>query len=347
MIDDLALGTQAVEKSFQVHPSRPAELAHSPCFQTPKCTIAEPHPASTLLRGGIIKRLRWAAIIVFIFICIPIPSPAETQEQGPGTAELSNLSAARKALAEAEKALQETEDKTPTATEAEIAKAKLDIGIAKLKLGVAEERARTVLVTIGASLPVKDSPVSQDKCYMARPLFGDLASLGLENWSVGTTIATSVVRYDFSSKKAALATGAGAGIAIRYYGKSLLGTREEAKRLGYTDETITTIRKRLPSYISDPKGEIFLPLSSIKPECRATTSDVGKERSQKLASSLFSITPIVYYSKQTTESDLSIQPAIMLGVLDDIISIGTGFNLTGQEKGKMFLLLSLGYGFKF
>lgn len=293
------------------------------------------------------KLHHWAAIIVFIFMCVPIPSPAETQGQGPGTAELSDLSAARKALTEAEKALLDAKAKTPAATEAEITKAKLDIDIAKLKLGAAEERARTVLGTIGSSLPVKDSPVSQDKCYMARPLFGDLASLGLENWSVGTTIATSVVRYDFSSKKAALATGAGAGIAIRYYGKSLLGTKEEAKRLGYTDETITTIQKHFPGYVSDAKDEISLPLSSIKPECRATTSDVGKERSQKLASSLFSITPIVYYSKQTTESDLNIQPAIMLGVLDDIISIGTGFNLTGQEKGKMFLLLSLGYGFKF
>lgn len=293
------------------------------------------------------KQTNWAAIIIFIFCCIPLPSLADAEGQGPDQAEFSDLSIARKAVADADKSLKDVEAKTPPATKAEIAEAKLYLEIAKVKLAAAEERARGVIDTIGASLPVKDTPVSRDKCYMSRPLFGDLSSLGLENWSVGTTIATSVVRYDFSSKKAALATGAGAGIAIRYYGKSLLGTKDEAKRLGYTDETIATIRKHFPSYVSDAKDEVSLPLSSIKPECRATTSDVGKERSQKLASSLFSITPIVYYSKQTTESDLNIQPAIMLGVLDDIISIGTGFNLTGQEKGKMFLLLSLGYGFKF
>lgn len=183
---------------------------------------------------------------------------------------------------------------------------------------------------------------------MARPLFGDLSSLGLENWSVGTTLATSVARYDFSSKKAALATGAGAGIAIRYYGRSYVGTREEAKAAGFTDETIDSIKKRYGKrYVDTETDEFYLPLSSVKPECRASTSDFGKERMDKLASAIFSITPIIYYSKQTTENDLNIQPAIMLSFLDDIVSIGTGFNLTGQEKGKMFLLMSLGYGFKF
>lgn len=285
------------------------------------------------------------SIVLFTFCCIPTVSVAETTRQEQNAEEFSDLSTARKALAEAEQSLNSLVNSR--ATDAEIAQVRLNRDIAKVKVAAAEERARKVIDTIGASLPAKDTPASKDKCYMSRPLFGDLSPLGLENWSVGTTIATSVVRYDFSSKKAALATGAGAGIAIRYYGKSLLGTKDEAKRLGYTDETIATIRNHFPGYVSDAKDEVSLPLSSIKPECRATTSDIGKERSQKLASSLFSITPIVYYSKQTTESDLNIQPAIMLGVLDDIISIGTGFNLTGQEKGKMFLLLSLGYGFKF
>ena len=158
------------------------------------------------------------------------------------------------------------------------------------------------------------------------------------------------MRYDFSSKKAALATGAGAGIAIRYYGRSYIGTRKEAKEAkeGFSDETIDSIKKRYGKrYVNDETEEFYLPLSSIKPECRASTSDFGQERKDKLAASIFSITPIVYYSKQTTENDLNLQPAIMIGVLDDIISFGTGFNLTGQEKGKMFLLMSLGYGFKF
>jgi hypothetical protein len=37
----------------------------------------------------------------------------------------------------------------------------------------------------------------------------------------------------------------------------------------------------------------------------------------------------------------------MLGFFDDIINIGTGFNLTGNngEVGDVFLLMSLGAGF--
>ncbi|MDO8355115.1 MAG: hypothetical protein Q7U76_01830 [Nitrospirota bacterium] len=184
-------------------------------------------------------------------------------------------------------------------------------------------------------------------CYQPRPLFGDLSSLGLENWSVGTTLATSVARFDFSSKKAALATGAGAGIAFRYYGKTYLGNKSEAAKYDFDSAKLKSINTHYGNTYADDSDEVYVPLSSIKPECRATTADIGKERADKLASSIFSITPIVYYSKQTTENDLSIQPALMIGFLDDIISIGTGFNLTGQEKGKMFLLMSLGYGFKF
>jgi len=185
-------------------------------------------------------------------------------------------------------------------------------------------------------------------CYQARPLFGDLASLGLENWSVGTTLATSVVRYDFSSKKAALATGAGAGIAIRYYGKTFLGSKGDADKQGFDSNAREIIHEQYGNGYAHPnKKGVDVPLASISPECRASTADIGKARTEKLASSIFSITPIIYYSKQTTDTDLNIQPALMIGFLDDIISIGTGFNLTGQEKGKMFLLMSLGYGFKF
>lgn len=200
--------------------------------------------------------------------------------------------------------------------------------------------------------PNASSPKSEatKTCYLSRPLFGDLAPLGLENWSVGTTLATSVVRYDFSNKKASkvsLATGAGAGIAIRYYGKTYLGSEDDAKKAGFDKKEFDLIKKRYGNDYGDPSIGIEVPLASIAPGCRASTADIGKERTEKLASAIFSITPMVFYSKQTTDTDLNIQPALMVGFLDDIISVGTGFNLAGQERGKMFLLLSLGYGFKF
>jgi hypothetical protein len=284
-------------------------------------------------------------VFALTLFCVSVPAFAETE--GPGIAEVKELQAAQKSVADATKAWEDAKAKKPSSPN-EIAQTKMQLDIQKLRLAAAQEKVRPVLSELAASVPAKDTPVSKEKCYMARPLFGDLAPLGLENWSVGITLATSVVRYDFSSKKAALATGAGAGIAIRYYGRSYLGTRDETKVAGFTDETIESIKKRYGKrYVNDETDEVYLPLSSVKPECRASTSDFGQERKDKLAASIFSLTPIVYYSKQTTENDLNLQPAIMLGFLDDIISIGTGFNLTGQEKGKMFLLMSLGYGFKF
>lgn len=205
----------------------------------------------------------------------------------------------------------------------------------------------------GGTQNLNNKDTTNNSCYQARPLLGDLAPLGLENWSVGTTIATSVVRYDFSSKKAALATGAGAGIAIRYYGKTFLGDKRDQdgdlKRKRFSPEALELIKEQYGNTygMRENKNGVTVPLASIAPECRANSSDIGKARTEKLASSLFSIIPIVYYSKQTADTDLNVQPALMVGFLDDIVSIGTGFNLTGQEKGKMFLLLSLGYGFKF
>ncbi|TLY30299.1 MAG: hypothetical protein E6K63_02265 [Nitrospirae bacterium] len=192
----------------------------------------------------------------------------------------------------------------------------------------------------GASTQEED--ISRAKCLMARPLFGDLEFLGswFQNWSTGVTVSAQAIKYTFGTKKASSNTSAGAGIAFRYYGNSPIGDEQEAKRLGFTDQDLQRMDK-------DKRGMYTLPIYKIKPECRATTSDIGRERTKKLAGSIFSITPTVYYSKQENVDDLSIQPALLVGFLDDIISVGPGFNLTGPEKGKVFMVLSLGYGFKF
>lgn len=51
-------------------------------------------------------------------------------------------------------------------------------------------------------------------------------------------------------------------------------------------------------------------------------------------------------SKVEATNDLSVQPAIQVSFLRDLLTVGTGFNLTGTDKGHAFLLLSLGWGFK-
>ena len=179
---------------------------------------------------------------------------------------------------------------------------------------------------------------------MARPAFGDLG----DNWSVGIATSIQAVKYTFGTKQASSAASAGAGVAFRYYGKSNLGTEKAAKSLGFTDEDLVAIKELDNGSYYDKGTKVYsLPVNKISTACRATTVDIGKDRTEKLASSIFSLTPTVFYVKQANESELSLQPAFLVGFFDDIISIGPGFNLTGAEKGKVFFVLSLGYGFKF
>jgi hypothetical protein len=134
----------------------------------------------------------------------------------------------------------------------------------------------------------------------------------------GPTASVQAVRYDFALKKAALSTGVGAGVSARIYNNVNI------------------------------KGDGSFEFNNIKTECRRTTFDIGRGKdpgNPKIVGPTISITPIVYYSKTET-SDFTLQPAVQLGFLEELINIGVGFNLTGQNQGHVFVLLSLGYGFR-
>ncbi len=194
-------------------------------------------------------------------------------------------------------------------------------------------------------LKEEEKGISSEKCLMQRPLFGDLVSLGksFQNWSAGVTVSTQAIKYTFGAEKVSSNTSGGVGVAFRYYGHSPVGDEAETRRLGYDPKDLDVAN----GYGSGNKDYYQLPIYRIKPECRATTSDFGKERKEKLASSIFSIIPTVYATKPDSVNDIVVQPALLIGFFDDIISVGPGFSLTGPEKGKVFLVLSLGYGFKF
>ena len=274
---------------------------------------------------------------IVVMLCATLSAFAA---EGPGLAELTELKNAQEAVAAASQILADLKKSTPP-DRAAIVKAEQDLLGKKAILAAVQEQVRPVITALLGSLPAKDSPISKDKCLMARPLFGDIEFLGMNNWSVGTAVSTQLVRYNFSTKKTSMNTSVGAGISLRYYGDSPVGNAAEAKRLGFTDQDISEMRHE------DGKDYYKLPVYKISPACRATTSDFGKERKEKLASSIISITPTLYASKQENSQDVSVQPAILLGFLDDIINIGTGFNLSGPETGKVFLVFSLGYGFQF
>lgn len=144
---------------------------------------------------------------------------------------------------------------------------------------------------------------------------------GAGNWSVGPSISTQLVKYDLAKKQAGFNTSVGAGASFRYY-KDI----EIRDSNGRTVDTVT--------------------VSQVKSECRQTSYGARKSY---LAAPFISITPTLYVTKPTNEGDLSVQPALLVGFFEDILNFGVGWNLTGPpgEKGNVFLLMSIGYGFSF
>ena len=159
-------------------------------------------------------------------------------------------------------------------------------------------------------------------------LNGDFQSIhsffGLSGqWSVGPAVSTQLVKYDLAKKQAGFNTSVGAGASFRFY-----------RPIELKDETTGQV-----------KDTVYI--GAVRPECRQTS--FGTDRKSYRAAPLFSITPTLYATKPTSEGDLAVQPALLLGFFEDILNFGVGFNMTGPaaEKGNVFLLMSIGTGFSF
>jgi hypothetical protein len=155
----------------------------------------------------------------------------------------------------------------------------------------------------------------ESKCK--RPEGEPVAIGDIGDFSIGPSVAAQVLRYDLASQKAAFNTGIGAGISVRWYGKTTVG------------------------------GTTYS-IKDIKSECRADTLDAAFKASENKFKVGYSIavSPFLYVSKVEGTDELNVQPAVQMSFLSDLLTVGTGFNLTGTDKGHMFLLLSLGWGFK-
>lgn len=155
-----------------------------------------------------------------------------------------------------------------------------------------------------------------------------------EMWTVGASVTAQLARYNLSTEKASInEVGLGAGIALRYYPK------------GWMDVAV-------PEGVTDPKEiDKLKDIRRIKPDCRASTFEAATldadPQKGKIAFPLFSISPTVFIAKQEDSSEVSVQPALVVGFVRDIVSVGVGFNLTGPGRGDVFILFGLGAGFRF
>jgi len=147
--------------------------------------------------------------------------------------------------------------------------------------------------------------------------------------SFGPTVAAKAFNYDLASKRVAFNAGVGAGFSMRIY--NTVGFKGKEGKNGKTGE--------LPASYG---------ISQIRKRCRAETYDLAwlKPDNQRVAP-LISISPMVFASKSDRDNEIQVQPALTVGFSGELINVGAGFNLSGQDKGHVFILLSLGYGFKF
>lgn len=148
---------------------------------------------------------------------------------------------------------------------------------------------------------------------------GDLFS----RLSVGSVANYSVVRYNLADKKSSLNTqGVGFGPAFRYYTKAQL-------HVAGTDN-----------------------IANVPAACRAKTEDLldffqGVQGELPKIGAAFSFSPTFYVFKEQDANDLGTQLALNFGFLNDFLTIGVGWNLSGKDAGEWFILAGPSFGFKF
>lgn len=193
------------------------------------------------------------------------------------------------------------------------------------KVAHSGEAAKANDLNVGKTMVLPERPDPPDdmvkriqECLRPHGTPTYMADLG-KRWSVTPAASVQIFKYDLASKKVSVNQSLGAGASFNFYKASDLVV-----------------------------GGQQLDIKDISPDCRANTfssKDVHEDpKKGKIAYSLFSITPTIYAS-QDQGNDFSIQPALLVGVFRNLFNVGTGFNLTGPDKGHVFLLFSMGAAF--
>ncbi len=159
-------------------------------------------------------------------------------------------------------------------------------------------------------------PASQVCDWVNRPkntyhYFGDY----FDNFSVGPVASYSLVRYNLADKKSSFnAKSAGGGLSVRWYPSSHL-----------KDFGVNSIKEV-------PRG------------CRAQTEDLMPDN--KVVAPL-SFAPTFYLSQGENEGEVETQLAFNLGMLNDLVTVGIGWNLSGKDAGEWFVIIGPSFGFSF
>lgn len=158
-----------------------------------------------------------------------------------------------------------------------------------------------------------------------KPLYKEGRNVGDfgDNWSVGTKATVALFRYNLASERTSFnERSVGVGLSLRYY------TDDQISSIGHTSI------KNVPQACRARTEDLLDFFRAIKP---GTLPKIG---------SWISFSPTIFVSKAETEGDVSLQPAFIIGLFNDILSVGTSYNLTGQGKGQWSILIGPSYGFQ-
>ncbi len=141
--------------------------------------------------------------------------------------------------------------------------------------------------------------------------------------SLGSVVNYSVVRYNLADKKSSFNSQAfGFGAAFRYYSAGQL-EQANTNDIGTVPLACRARTTDLLNFNQAPTGEL--------PKIGAA----------------FSFSPTFYVFKDKNENDLGTQLALNLGFLNDFLTVGVGWNLSGGDAGEWFVLAGPSVGFSF
>lgn len=193
------------------------------------------------------------------------------------------------------------------------------------------------------SITVNHVSASSQACDPSKTLNGGAQGFW-GNWSAGPSLSYSLVQYNLADKKSSLnATAAGVGISFRHYDDTEL-TKFGETYLNRSRKTKDVQERKGPIPDGEQKWAEDTDITDIPSGCRAETYEFYNE--DKIHSWI-SISPTMYAFQEKNADDFGVQFAINIGFLDDIFTIGAGWNLSGDNAGEWFILAgpSIGFGF--
>lgn len=161
-----------------------------------------------------------------------------------------------------------------------------------------------------------------------------------KHWGVAANATAQLIRYNLTKGRASLsAPGLGLGVSFRYYGNTDMRAMPKPNPDGTYES------------LDYSKGEEEInknrELRRIKQNNECIANSWNDNINQKAAIHSFSLNPTLFVAKEENESKLALQPAFLVGFFRELLTVGVGVNLTGRDRGDVFLVLGIGSNFNF